>query len=102
MYVVINAHHEDWHQPSYANDSAGSDKLTKVWTQIADRFKDYSDYLIFETMNEPRVFGSPQEWTGGSAEHRAVVNAFNLAAVNAIRNTGGNNTTRHIMIPTCG
>jgi endoglucanase len=102
MYVCLNTHHEDWIQPTYANQVAGSDKLVKVWTQIANRFKSYGDYLIFETMNEPRAYGSPEEWTGGSAEHRDVVNAFNLAAVNAIRNTGGNNATRHIMIPTCG
>lgn len=36
----------------------------------------------------------------GTAENRDVVNKFNLAAVNAIRSTGGNNTSRHIMIPT--
>jgi endoglucanase len=102
MYVTINTHHDNWIIPTYANQSAVSDKLSKVWTQIANRFRNYGDYLIFETMNEPRESGHPEEWTGGSAEHRAVVNAYNLAAVNAIRNTGGNNSTRHIMIPTCG
>jgi endoglucanase len=102
MYVIINTHHEGWLIPNYANQTAVSDKLSKVWTQIANKFKSYGDYLIFETMNEPRVQGSPEEWTGGSAEHRDVVNKLNLAAVNAIRATGGNNSTRHIMIPTCG
>jgi endoglucanase len=103
MYVILNTHHDsDWIVPTYANEAAVRDKLVKLWTQIANRFRDYGDYLIFETMNEPRVYGSPEEWTGGNAEHRDVVNRFNLAAVNAIRNTGGNNATRHIMIPTCG
>ena len=107
MYVILNIHHEDydvtkpgsWLCPTYARQDAVTDQLEKVWTQIATRFKDYGDYLIFETMNEPREVGSPEEWTGGTAEHRDVVNAFNLAAVNAIRGTGGNNATRFIMIP---
>jgi endoglucanase len=100
MYVIINTHHDDWIIPNYANQTAVTDKLVKIWTQIANKFKNYGDYLIFETMNEPRVHGSPEEWSGGNAEHRDVVNKYNLAIVNAIRNTGGNNSTRHIMIPT--
>lgn len=102
MYVIINAHHEDWYQPTTANQTIGAAKLAAVWTQIANRFKNYGDYLIFETMNEPRVYGAPDEWTGGNADSRSIINAFNLAAVNAIRNTGGNNATRFIMTPTYG
>jgi len=102
MYVCLDTHHDDWIVPTYVNQATVTDKLVKVWTQIANHFKDYGDYLIFETMNESRAIGSPEEWTGGSVEHRTVVNAYNLAAVNAIRNTGSNNASRHIMIPTCG
>ncbi len=109
MYVIINIHHDDlsdkegtWLIPTYENEAACSDQLKKVWTQIANRFKDYGDYLIFETLNEPRAKGSPDEWNGGSAEHRDVVNTFNEVAVNAIRATGGNNASRFIMIPQVG
>jgi endoglucanase len=102
MYVIIDTHHDDWIIPNYANQTAVTDKLVKIWTQIANRFNNYGDYLIFETMNEPRVHGSLEEWSGGNAEHRDVVNKLNLAAVNAIRATGGNNSSRYIMIPTCG
>ena len=100
MYVIIDAHHEAWHQPLASNDSVASDKLVKVWTQIANRFKNYGDYLILETMNEPRVFNAKDEWSGGNAQSRALINKFNLVAVNAIRNAGGNNEKRCIMIPT--
>jgi endoglucanase len=100
MYVIINTHHEGWIVPTYANQAQVTDELTKVWTQIANRYKNYSDYLIFETMNEPKQDGGPNEWSGGTAENRDVINQYNLAAVNAIRSTGGNNTTRQIMIPT--
>ena len=80
-------------KPTYANQTQATNQLTKVWTQIANRFKKYGDYLIFETMNEPRPVGASNEWTGGSSENRDVINKYNLAAVNTIRNTGGNNTS---------
>jgi endoglucanase len=103
MYVIINIHHDDsWVVPTYAKQNAVIDQITKVWTQIANRFKNYGDYLIFETLNEPRLVGSPEEWSGGTAEGRDVLNKFHLAAVNAIRNTGGNNTSRHIMVSPYG
>ncbi|GEM_PF-3852168 len=110
MYVILNIHHDDydvekpgtWLSPTDSRKAASIDQLEKVWLQIANRFKEYGDYLIFETMNEPRAVGTPEEWSGGSAEHRAVVNEFNLAAVNAIRSTGGNNADRFIMIPQVG
>ena len=107
MYVILNIHHEDlkddhtgsWLVPTYAKQDAVTNQLEKVWIQIANRFKDYGDYLILETMNEPREVGSAEEWSGGSAEHRDVINAYNKAAVDAIRGTGGNNANRFIMIP---
>lgn len=113
MYVILNLHHEDLHPgkdekkgswlcPTYAKKDANIAQLKKVWTQVATRFKDYGDYLIFETMNEPRVVGSPQEWNGGSTEHRNVINAYNKAAIETIRATGGNNAKRFIMCPQVG
>ncbi|HEY9059985.1 MAG TPA: cellulase family glycosylhydrolase [Pseudobacteroides sp.] len=100
MYVILNLHHENkWLIPTYANEAQSKAQLIKIWEQIANRFKSYSDYLIFETMNEPRVEGSPNEWTGGTYENRDVINKFNLAAVNTIRATGGNNESRFIMVP---
>ncbi len=100
MYVIINIHHDgSWCKPTYALQDTVTAELVALWTQIANRFKDYSDYLIFETLNEPRLVGSPEEWSGGTAEGRDVVNKLNLAAVNAIRNTGGNNAARFLMCP---
>ena len=100
MYAIINLHHENsWLVPTYAQEKRSTEQLVKIWEQVATRFKDYGDYLIFETMNEPRVENSPNEWSGGTPENRQVINNFNLAAVNTIRSTGGNNAKRHIMIP---
>jgi len=101
MYVILNIHHEDsWLIPTYEKQEQVTAQLTKAWTQIANRFNKYGDYLIFETMNEPRPVGAANEWSGGSSENRQVINNYNLAAVNTIRSTGGNNASRCIMVPT--
>jgi endoglucanase len=50
MYVILNTHHDEWLTLTPATQAAVTDKITKVWAQIADRFKDYSDYLIFENI----------------------------------------------------
>jgi len=101
MYVILNVHHEDtWIIPTYAEGDAVKPRLSKLWTQIATRFQNYSDYLIFETLNEPRYEETPQEWTGGTSEGRDMVNQYHQVALDAIRATGGNNPVRHVMIST--
>ncbi|MEO1486947.1 MAG: glycoside hydrolase family 5 protein [Bacteroidota bacterium] len=101
MYVIVNVHHDDpWIIPTYEKGDEVKDRLSKLWTQIANRFKNYGDYLIFETLNEPRYEGTAEEWTGGTAEGRDMVNQYHKTSLDAIRTTGGNNSTRQIMIST--
>lgn len=101
MYVILNTHHDsDWIIPSYEKEAEITDKIEKVWSQIADRFKDYDDHLILETFNEIREKGSPYEWNGGTEEGRDVLNHYNAAAVKAIRESGGNNDERAIIVQT--
>ncbi|MBQ7131979.1 MAG: cellulase family glycosylhydrolase [Oscillospiraceae bacterium] len=101
MYCIINIHHEnDWLKPKYANQSECEARLEKLWTQIANRFKEYDDHLIFEVMNEPRLVGDPTEWNGGTSEARQVINSYNQVCVDTIRATGGNNAERWLMVPT--
>lgn len=99
MFVIVNMHHEEWYSPSYANLESAKAILTKTWAQIADRFQGYDEHLIFEGMNEPRVKGSKFEWNGGDEEGRDVINQLNAAFVETIRNAGGNNPLRHLMLP---
>ena len=100
LYVVLNIHHEDWIVPTNVKKSEVEPKLEKLWTQIATRFKNYDDKLIFEALNEPRVQGSAEEWSGGTKETRTVINSYNKVALKAIRSTGGNNAKRAVMMPT--
>ena len=98
MFVIINVHHEEWHMPTYENEAAAQEILTALWSQIAEHFKDYNEKLIFEGLNEPRLKGTPMEWNGGNDEARDVINHWNAAFVETVRNSGGNNKLRHLMV----
>lgn len=101
LKVVLNTHHEDafWLVADDEHKEISKGILCKVWAQICERFKDYDESLVFETMNEPRVFGGENEWFG-SEETREAVNYLNFAALEAIRSSGGKNAERYVMIPT--
>ena len=101
-YVILNAHHESWYYPYYDNEEQATKMLEAVWSQIAERFQDYDEHLLFEGMNEPRKVGTSMEWNGGDREGWEVVNRFNTVFVNTIRSTGGNNPYRILMIPGYG
>lgn len=100
MFVILNMHHDDyiWFNPTdseYQNDSR---KLCAIWEQVAERFKDYDDRLLFEGMNEPRTIDSKLEWTGGTPEERAVINKYEQDFINTVRASGGNNSERTLII----
>lgn len=100
MFVIINMHHDDalWFEPDDSEYSADSAKLKDIWEQIAARFADYGDRLLFEGMNEPRTIGSTDEWMGGTAAERAVINKYEQDFVDTVRKSGGNNAERSLII----
>ena len=122
LYVIINTHHDENHHSIKENgkdldtrwlDILGASKssevnesikkeITAVWTQIAEKFKDKGEWLIFESFNELNDGG----W-GWSASFRAnpsiqcnILNEWNQVFVDAVRATGGNNATRWLGVPT--
>lgn len=100
MYVMLDTHHEPdyWLLPDAVHEDAAVKELAAIWTQVAEKFKDYDEHLIFEGMNEPRIKGSAGEWSGGTAEERKVINSLNAAFVDAVRKVGGNNEKRLLVI----
>lgn len=100
MYVILNAHHENWYDPYSSNLFSAKKKLKNLWTQIAARFADYGERLIFEGMNEPRWRNTDYEWNGGNSEGRSAVNELNECFISAVRATGGNNSYRALVVTT--
>ena len=108
MYVIINIHHdntEDHEYPSYDKMDQSKAYVTTIWSQIADRFADYDEHLIFETMNEPRQVNTDHEWwidvnSEIGKECMDCVNQLNQAIIDTIRSNGkGYNTSRYILAP---
>ena len=52
LIIIINGHHEDWLKQNYGSASARA-RYDSIWSQVANRFKDKSDRLLFEIINEP-------------------------------------------------
>lgn len=99
MKVIINSHHDMWleSRPTYHYKEYNNQKLTLLWTNIANAFKDYGYDLAFAGTNEVHV---PNNWNAPTAENLSVQNSYNQTFVDAVRATGGNNLKRHLVIQT--
>lgn len=98
LYVMINIHHDSWNwapaiDASWDNGTS-MQKYKALWTQLANYFKDYSDKVCFESLNEP------QFWTGDTANQIKILEDVNTQFYNVVRNSGGKNATRMLVMPT--
>lgn len=100
LFVILNVHHDDYLWLTPISDQLESDQaiLTKIWQQISAEFQAYDHRLIFEGMNEPRVVGSAEEWTGGTQESQDVINQLFQAFVDTVRASGGLNADRILIV----
>ena len=99
LNVILNTHHDsfetDLGNAAASEETAKADStlIVDLWTQVANKFADYGENLIFETFNEVHA---GDNWGGGSDAEYAMLNNWNQYAVDAIRKTGGKNATRWI------
>ena len=131
-YIVLNDHsmrgnlssplayHEGFITRNTPEDIAESERYIKaVWKQITAAFNNsYDEHLIFETLNEPRNEESGTEhaakghtWIAGYGNSEncpeciadnKILNEYNQIIVDTIRESGGNNAKRFILIPGIG
>jgi aryl-phospho-beta-D-glucosidase BglC (GH1 family) len=81
LFIVINAHHEDWIKTGYDKQNL-RDRFDSIWSQIATRFQNKSEKLIFEIINEPNGLTVAQ------------INELNARILSIIRKT---NPTRIVL-----
>ncbi len=109
MYVIINDHWDGswWGMFGSATPETREKAMElykAMWTQIAERFKNYSDHVIFESANEELGFRlndtdiAADSGTLSEDECYAKVNEINQTFVDLIRSTGGNNENRFLLI----
>lgn len=107
LYVIINTHHDvayNYYYPANEYMDISSKYIQSIWTQIADRFSGYDNHLIFESLNEPRLKDTGYEWwldmnNTDCVEAVSCINQLNQLFVDTVRNMGGNNAERYLMVP---
>jgi len=96
MYVVMNEHWDGgWLQPTNAANDSATKRLTAIWKQVAIRFRDYGDHLIFAGTNEVMKDG---DYGTPTTEYVNVQNGYNQTFVKTVRATGGRNTYRYLVV----
>lgn len=102
LYVIINVHGDgyntidgSWFLVNGENQDYICEKYEAVWQQIAERFADYDEHLIFESMNEEfdNTYNDPD------SEYYANLNTYNQIFVDTVRATGSKNTHRWLLVP---
>ena len=108
MYVILDTHHDegkDYFYPTEEYYETSERYISRIWAQLAERFADYDEHLIFESLNEPRLKGHPtNEWTFTGAvpacrEAAECINRLNQVFVDTVRAAGSYNETRYLMVP---
>lgn len=100
LYCILNVHHDGgskgWVCASESCYNRVGDGFAHIWEQIADRFEQYGEKLIFEAINEP--LNEEGDWGSVKSEDYAGVMLFNQRFVDAVRSRGGYNKTRNLTV----
>ena len=109
MYCIINVHHDtgadegnykSWLKASSSSYDKNKAKYEGLWKQIAEKFKDYDQKLLFEAYNEmldeKNTWNEPADKTDG---YKAI-NSYAKSFVTTVRATGGNNKNRNLVVNT--
>ena len=107
MYVILNTHHDvypEYYYPLKQYQETSERYISTIWKQLAERFADYDEHMIFESMNEPRLKDTNYEWTFNQSspeclEAADMINRLNQLFVDTVRASGGNNASRYLMVP---
>lgn len=102
MVCILNVHHDTGETAWIKADSSSLEKtkdgVESVWRQIAERFKNYDDRLIFEGLNE--LLNNQNQWTDAPYDDYMAANELNRTFVETVRSTGGRNKNRYLIVNT--
>ncbi|MFF5985150.1 cellulase family glycosylhydrolase [Streptomyces olindensis] len=95
LYVVVNVHHDSWQWISamHTDHDRVLARFKATWTQISAKFKDSPQSLLFESNNEPQFDNTTD------AQGIQYNSELNTAFRTVVRQSGGNNATRLLVLP---
>ena len=110
MYCIINKAIDCWTKVSYDDYEKKKDLYKNLWLQIAEEFKEYDHHLLFEGYNElldkydswcfPSLYAPNGYDSTVANEAYETLLKYGQIFVDAVRSTGGNNTTRNLILNT--
>jgi len=100
LFIIVNSHHDEWIMQNYTSQ-VNRDRFDSIWSQIATRFKDKPERLIFEIMNEPN---GPITKAQNDEMHRRVLSIIRKTNPTRLvvfqgNNWGGSNELLQAAIP---
>lgn len=108
MYVILNIHYDSgwWGQFGSSEEALRAEawkRYESFWAQISNRYKEYSDRLIFESGNEEIGDRLNDKMNGVAGvltedEQYEMSKKINQKFVDIVRASGGNNESRHLLI----
>ena len=106
MYCILNVHHDTgaddtgcWLWADNTKFDSLNKKFVKIWQQIAERFRDYDQHLLFEGYNE--MLEKANQWNyPANLSNLQAINNYAQSFVNTVRATGGNNAKRNLIVTT--
>jgi endoglucanase len=98
LYVMINIHHDSWLWVSHMENKHDEvlARYNAIWTQVADRFKNHSNKLMFESINEPRFSDGG---THDEMKMYQLLEELNTSFHQIVRGSGGKNSVRPLVLP---
>lgn len=96
LYVMVNVHHDSWIWLEHWDGNTQSQehvKYVRIWEQLAERFKAYDNRVMFESINEPK-------FQTDEATALTYLETINDTFYNIVRDSGGNNAGRMLILPT--
>ena len=106
MYCILNVHHDTgdgathWIHASSTNYTKNKAKFEKLWQQIAETFKDYDQHLLFEGYNEMLDDNNTWNEPSNKTDGYKAINDYAKSFVTTVRNSGGNNASRNLIVNT--
>jgi endoglucanase len=96
LYVLVNLHHDSWQWiNTYPSDRANvMERYRALWTQLSTSLRGYSGRVLFESINEPQFANVTDD------QAYPLLNELNVEFVRIVRQSGGNNATRVLVLPT--
>lgn len=99
---LLNVHHDTgekgWLRASDKDYEVKSARFVTLWKQIAERFKDYDERLMFEGFNE--ILNEKNLWNGMDKRALEVTNDLNRLFVETVRASGSKNAERVLVLNT--